>query len=356
MTEKITMTKKSTLYQGCNMFSLNERTNYKNHYTGGLIVPPLPPDPSKPTMSFNLNFKTNEEVWYGTDYSFTMDRDELLMNSTVSRRAKRIQKYGIVENPPRPLNSFFLYAKNENNKSDYKNMRAKDRLKKIKERWKSESKETKELFDCGANLAKERHAKLHKGYQFTRKTRQKKQNTIVNIEDNSFIPSKYSSKIPITSSFSSKEHSQNIPPYFQFNDNTLQIPIEKYYEQTPPTEFLPTSIQTNSIEFSVYDLPANYNQIESSISSNLELMMNQHNQHSDPQVESILDQYLLNSAEFLTWMPLMPYIQPETNFITNLTNDLSMNEILSTPKISIPQDSFSSRFELEPNNNPQWIG
>lgn len=334
------MTKNSTLYQGCSMFSIYEKTNYKNHYTGGVRAPPLPPDPNKPTMSFNLNFKPNEEVWYGTDYPFTMNRDELLMNSTVSRRAKRIQKCGIPGNPPRPLNSFFLYAKNENNKPEYKNMQAKDRLKKIKERWKNESKEIKELFDCGANLAKERHAKRYKGYQFTRKTRQKKQNTTV---DESFIPSNYSST---TSSFSSKEHSSKNSPYFQFNDDALQIPIEKYYESTLPTAFLPvTSIQSNSIEYSAYDLPEfiNYDQIGPSIPSNLELMMNQHNQHSEPQIESsILDQYLLNSAEFLT---LMSYMQPESNFINNLTNDLSMNE-----------DSFSSKFELEPDNNSQWLG
>ncbi|GBB88328.1 hypothetical protein RclHR1_01490009 [Rhizophagus clarus] len=314
------MTKKSISYKGCSTFSIYEGSNYKNHCTSGDIVTPLPPNPNESSFSLSINFKTNEEVWYSSDFPFTMDRDELLMNSTVSRRAKRIKKFGIAENPPRPLNSFFIYTKNENNKSEYKNMRAKDRLKKIKERWMNEPKEIKDLFDCGASLAKERHARQHKGYQYTKKQRQKRQKNTIDVEDETTVPSNYSSAMSTTSLFSfdhltclshctgPKEHFPNNFPYLQFNDNTLQIPPE-------------SSVHGLSGYTSIYD------QLEPSISSNLEMM----NQHSARQIE--LSQNLSNSTEYLALSPCLvqPCFDETINFTTN---NLSMNEIFFIPKIS----------------------
>jgi hypothetical protein len=318
----ITMKKKSVLYKGCSMFSVYEGAGYKNHYTSGEKVNQLPPDPNKPEISLCKNFKTNEEIWYESNYPFTMDRDELLMNSKVSRRAKRIQKHG-VKNPPRPLNSFFIYTKNENNKSEYKDMQPRERLKKIKERWKNESKEVKDLFDCGANLAKERHARQHKEYHFTKKNQEVRQKPIINIKNDS--PSNYSSVMP-TTSFSSNEHFQNNSPHYEFH----------FENSIPPTPLLPASFvqadSVESIESSVYGLPGYTNNYDPSILSNLELELMM-NQYSIPQ-----DQHLSNSAECLA-----PYIQPESNFITD---DLSNNEVFLVSQ-SISRDSFYPIFELD---------
>ncbi|RIA98824.1 hypothetical protein C1645_731385 [Glomus cerebriforme] len=96
---------------------------------------------------------TDEELVFGSNYPFNMDINVLLTNSTKCRRFKRIMKSG-TENRPKPLNSFFIYMRTKISQPEYNNMEAKKRLKHIGDLWKHESRETKNLFEACARLAK----------------------------------------------------------------------------------------------------------------------------------------------------------------------------------------------------------
>lgn len=215
----------------------------------------VPPDPNKPTFSLNLNIKTPEQIWYDTDYPFTMDRDKLLMNSNKPR-----------PDIPRPPNSFILYAKNEGNKPKYKKMQANKKFRIIGKLWLNESKKVKNLFDCGAKVAKNKHAKQHKGYRFRKRNQQK---GAKNVKENKLpIQSNFFST-SITSSTSLEHHPQLqyiTEDQYNFSPTTIPstfiesnfTPIKRKYIQMMP------SIPFNFIA------TANCNQLESSIPSNLE--------------------------------------------------------------------------------------
>src|SRR4051794_29652186 len=113
--------------QGFGVFPLtrNNNTNAPLFITSGALSPP---DPDK-TIPIIINMKTDEEVI--AEYGYITD--ELLSNSTTTRRAKYVQKYG--GNPPRPPNSFFIYARRECSNPKYEGMEARIRLKHIAKDW-----------------------------------------------------------------------------------------------------------------------------------------------------------------------------------------------------------------------------
>ncbi|GBB88969.1 hypothetical protein RclHR1_01560005 [Rhizophagus clarus] len=264
------------------MIPLHEKIN--NNCTNTFLsalpnIEIVPPDPNKPTFSLNINTKTPEQIWYNTDYPFTMDRDDLLMDSNKPR-------YNI----PRPPNSFILYAKNEGNKPKYKNMQANKKFRIIGKLWQNESEKVKNLFDCGAKVAKKKHANQHEGYQF-RKRNQKK----------GVKKSKLSTSPPT----SLEQH----PPQLQYTTSDTHNPMLDQYN------FSPTTISSNFISLSPnFISTTNCDQHETSISSIF---------------ESFSAPSTLNC----------PYIQPEsvydlseyTNYDQIETSNSSNLESFSTP-------------------------
>src|SRR5262249_22312277 len=100
---------------------------FEGSSTDNSIIPLTPPDPDVP-IPFNLNVKTDEEIVFGSNYKFNHDIMELLTDSKKSRRALKYQKYG-TGNPPKPLNSYFIYMRNKTSLPEYSNMKAKERTK-----------------------------------------------------------------------------------------------------------------------------------------------------------------------------------------------------------------------------------
>jgi hypothetical protein len=287
------------------MLSIHEKIN--NNYISSTSIKVFPPDPNKPTFALNMNTKTPEQIWYDTDYPFTMDRDKLLMNSSKPR-----------PDIPRPPNSFILYAKNEGNKSEYKNMQAKEKFRIIGKRWLNESKEVKNLFDCGSNLAKKIHAKQYKKYQFRKKNQQK---GIKNVKKIKLLVQPNSFSTSTTSSTSLEQ----LPPQSQYTINDTPT--------TTPSNFIESNFTTPTYSLSKHNqmmpsIPSNFiatancNQLESSILSNL---------------ESFLVPSTLNC----------PYIQPESNLSTicDLPEYTNYDQI----EISNPSNLESFSTPITPN-------
>ena len=117
---------------------------FKSSITENSIIPLISPDPDV-SIPLNLNVKTDEEIVFGSNYKLNRDIKELLTPSKKSRRAKKYQKSG---NPPKPPNSFFIYMRNLISQPEYHNKKVKDRVRNIRDRWKRERNETKDLFEA----------------------------------------------------------------------------------------------------------------------------------------------------------------------------------------------------------------
>ncbi|CAB4486206.1 hypothetical protein RhiirA5_460541 [Rhizophagus irregularis] len=312
----------------------------------------VPPDPNKPTFSLNLNIKTPEQTWYDTDYPFTMDRDKLLMNSNKSR-----------PDIPRPPNSFILYAKNEGNKPKYKKMQANKKFRIIGKLWLNESNEVKNLFDCGAKVAKKKHAKQHKGYRFRKRNQQK---GAKNVKENK-LPIQSNLFSTSTTSSTSLEHHPQLQyiteDQYNFsstttnfiataNCNQLELSIPSNLE-SPLTLNFPYIRPVSNFAAAACDLPGyiNYNQIETSNPSNLESFLTPSTLNY-PYIQSnsnlnavtydlpgypncdLMESPIPSNLEFFSTYATLdyPYIQPETNltFGYNLSG-LVINESSIVP-------------------------
>ncbi|RIA96141.1 hypothetical protein C1645_872290 [Glomus cerebriforme] len=115
---------------------------------------------------FSRNFQTDEEIVYNSNYQFSSDIEKLLNNSTTTRRAERIERTGIVGNPPKCQNAFMLYRRDKMASPEFTNRPAKERRapdisKEISNRWKEEPEDVKSLFHALARMAEERHSKRY---------------------------------------------------------------------------------------------------------------------------------------------------------------------------------------------------
>src|SRR4051812_16315020 len=186
------MDKKSKSQQGCGMFVLKNINNTN-------VFPLMqPPDPEK-TTPIILDKKSDEEII--SEYG-----DIKVDNSTKARRFKNVEKRG--GSPPRPLNSYFLYMRQETSKPEYKGMPAEKRSKIIGKRWRNESKKVTEAFYAAARVAKKEHAEKYKGYQFKRRPR-KVTNRNKLKRDGSSIPPK-TEPGPSNSSYDASNESSSV--------------------------------------------------------------------------------------------------------------------------------------------------
>jgi hypothetical protein len=119
--------------------------------------------------------KSDEEIISSSNYDFAKDIDKLIMNSNETRRAEKFEN-GEISDPPRPLNSFFIYMKvmrnriiKTSNKSHSMNI-----SKKIGKSWSEEPKNVKEFFRICARLAKKEHGRIYKSYQYKKRIPQKR--------------------------------------------------------------------------------------------------------------------------------------------------------------------------------------
>jgi hypothetical protein len=123
--------------------------------------PTSPPNPNIP-IHLNLNIKSDEQLVFCSNYKFNKDIIELLTPSKKSRYAKKYQKYGGGK-PPKPPNTFVIYMRDKYNLPEFNKMIAEDRLPKIRDLWKRESKEIKEIFEACARIAKKWNNELYQG-------------------------------------------------------------------------------------------------------------------------------------------------------------------------------------------------
>ncbi|CAB5216690.1 hypothetical protein RhiirA5_415864 [Rhizophagus irregularis] len=108
-----------------------------------------PPDPNVP-INFNLNVKIDdEELVFRSNHKFNVNIIELLTPSKNPRIVKK--RTGKHTKPP---NSFIIYMRDNYNLPEFDKMEAKHRLPKIRDRWKREPKEKKELYEACARIAK----------------------------------------------------------------------------------------------------------------------------------------------------------------------------------------------------------
>jgi hypothetical protein len=167
------MAKKQKI-QGYHRFSVTIDKNNIDSLPSTAVLPPSPPNPNN-IISLHTNIKTDEEIISNSNYK-GLDLN-LLLNSTKTRRAKRLQKCGI-GNPPRPQNSFFLYMRSKISQPEYQKQHSKDRSKAIAKRWKEEPKEVRDLFEICARVAKKKHAEQYEDYQYKRKPSKNKQKSM----------------------------------------------------------------------------------------------------------------------------------------------------------------------------------
>src|SRR2546423_6446354 len=108
--------------------------------------------------------RTDEEIITSSNYDFAKDVNKLVMNSIETRRAEKFDS-GKITDPPRPLNSFFIYMKVMRNriiKTNSKKRHSKDISKQIGGLWRDEPENVKEFFKICARVAKREHGKIYK--------------------------------------------------------------------------------------------------------------------------------------------------------------------------------------------------
>jgi hypothetical protein len=114
--------------------------------------------------------KPDEEII--ASINFTKDKN-FVENSTKTRRANNPK----IKNPPRPLNSYFLYMKvmrSRVNKAKRKKRYSKNISKKIGQCWKDEPAKVRKFFKICARVAKKKHSETYKNYKYERRVPQKR--------------------------------------------------------------------------------------------------------------------------------------------------------------------------------------
>ncbi|CAB4380736.1 unnamed protein product [Rhizophagus irregularis] len=215
-------------------FSVNEGTN---NCFNTLSSTEKPYDPDTPTFTLK-NAKQPEEIWDNTDYLSPMDRTE---------RNKLLENKKSDSKIPRPLNSYFIYNNYARRKPKYKNMVAEKRPKSeinelIGEDWKKEPEEVKDIFKCGAEVAKKEHAKKHKDYKY-KKRNQKKGNKKKYVEKNRSTASfsMLTTSLPSSKQRNNNNNSQILFPTMEESDASIPDtpPMEESYQSDASIPFDP---------------------------------------------------------------------------------------------------------------------
>ncbi|RIA92985.1 hypothetical protein C1645_763454, partial [Glomus cerebriforme] len=109
----------------------------------------------------------DENLIYSSNYRFTIDIEDLLNNSTKTRRAKRYEKKRI-NKPPRPQNAFIIYRRNKvaELKIIFEGQKSANISRIVGEYWREEEKEVKELFEAISRVAEKRHSDKYKDYVY----------------------------------------------------------------------------------------------------------------------------------------------------------------------------------------------
>ncbi|CAB4434984.1 unnamed protein product [Rhizophagus irregularis] len=247
------------------IFSVNEGTN---NCFNTVSSTEKPYDPDTPTFTLK-NAKRPKEIWYNTDYLSPMNRTE---------RTKLLEnKKSDSKTPPRPLNSYFIYNNYARGKQKYKKMVAKKRPKSeinelIGEDWKKEPEEVKDIFKCGAEVAKKEHAKKHKDYKY-KKRNQKKGNKKKYVEKNRSTASfsMLTTSLPSSKQCNNNNNSQILIPTMEESDVSIPdtTPMEESYQSDASILFDPDIPEqlSNSVNASqeLADLPQ-FENIESNSS------------------------------------------------------------------------------------------
>ncbi|RGB41309.1 hypothetical protein C1646_314931 [Rhizophagus diaphanus] len=119
-----------------------------------------PPDPNIP-INLNLNVKIDdEELVFRSNYKFNVDIIELL---TPSKNPRSVKKR--TGKRPKPPNSFIIYMRDNYNLPEFDKMEAKDRLPKIRDYWKREPKEKRDLYEACARIVKKWYDKVVVNYE-----------------------------------------------------------------------------------------------------------------------------------------------------------------------------------------------
>ncbi|CAG8508188.1 16242_t:CDS:1 [Funneliformis mosseae] len=163
--------------RGYHVFYANEGYDRTSSiYTVSSNVSMIPPSPPEPNVPIRIDtYERDEQIVYSSNYKFTLGIEELIVNSTTSRRATR----GKRSEPPRPQNSYILYLRDTTARikkdPEFIKEPTKRMTKVISKMWKNEIQSVKDVFEALANLARKRHLKNYLGYQYKpRKSMKKK--------------------------------------------------------------------------------------------------------------------------------------------------------------------------------------
>ncbi|GBB83789.1 hypothetical protein RclHR1_10460003 [Rhizophagus clarus] len=122
--------------------------------------------------------KSDEDIVNESIHLFYIDIYKLLINPDTTRRHKRMLKTG--GNPPRPLNAFMLYRKNQMASPQFENKSTEDKKAtllsdQIADSWNKEADDVKKVFYALQRMAKKNHAQIYKNYKYIRNLRNKPQ-------------------------------------------------------------------------------------------------------------------------------------------------------------------------------------
>lgn len=139
------------------VFNLHNSNNYNYNSINNNVI--LEPDPNIP-MCFDENFKTDDDIIYGSKYKFNHTIEILINNSDNTRLAKNNKKKG-TKKIPRRQNAWILYRRDKGLNSEFVGMKSALISKEISKMWNREEKETIELFEALARKATEIHKKKY---------------------------------------------------------------------------------------------------------------------------------------------------------------------------------------------------
>ncbi|GBC04467.1 hypothetical protein RclHR1_00570023 [Rhizophagus clarus] len=140
-------------------------------------LPPLPPDP-KSAIRFDV--KTDEDIVYGSNYKFNTDIEILINNSKKTRVSKKRGKKE-AKKPPRRQNAWILYRRDKSINREFEGVKSSIVSLKIREMWRNETEEVKELFTALSRLAEKKHIeKYGKDYKYEPVHLKKKKNKKTN--------------------------------------------------------------------------------------------------------------------------------------------------------------------------------
>ncbi|PKC08558.1 hypothetical protein RhiirA5_357824, partial [Rhizophagus irregularis] len=97
------------------VFDLHNSNNYNYNSTNNSVI--LEPDPNRP-ICFDENFKTDDDIIYGSKYKFNQSIEILINNSNSTRLAKKNQKNGM-KKIPRRQNAWILYRRDKSLNSEF---------------------------------------------------------------------------------------------------------------------------------------------------------------------------------------------------------------------------------------------